>query len=137
MMWFRQIAQLSTTISQAHKATAFHFLTSKRFLPSALPSDPPALALPTVFFAGTDDPEGASVISTSAMVICCCECREKSGEGADGGVVPGSRRSLGWDRGQLSEGSLRIGWFWMAEEDGIRSFVGVRKRGLSKSSAKH
>lgn len=24
MMWFRQIAQLSTTISQAHRATAFH-----------------------------------------------------------------------------------------------------------------
>lgn len=30
-MWLRQIAQLSTTISHAHKATADHFLTSKRF----------------------------------------------------------------------------------------------------------
>ena len=30
MMWFRQIAQLSTTISQAHRVTAFHFFTSKR-----------------------------------------------------------------------------------------------------------
>src|SRR6266536_1645098 len=25
MMWFLQMAQLSTTISQAHKATAFHY----------------------------------------------------------------------------------------------------------------
>ncbi|MGI4297485.1 hypothetical protein ACR2WD_27565 [Klebsiella pneumoniae] len=30
MMWFLQIAQLSTTISQAQRATAFHFLISKR-----------------------------------------------------------------------------------------------------------
>lgn len=29
-MWFLQIAQLSTTISQAQRATAFHFLISKR-----------------------------------------------------------------------------------------------------------
>jgi hypothetical protein len=28
MMWFLQIAQLSTTISQAHKATAFHYSAS-------------------------------------------------------------------------------------------------------------
>ena len=28
MMWLRQIAQLSTTMSQAQRATAFHFLTS-------------------------------------------------------------------------------------------------------------
>merc|ERR550519_1827311 len=32
MMWFRQIAQLSTTISHAQRATAFHFLTSNLFL---------------------------------------------------------------------------------------------------------
>ena len=32
MMWFLQMAQLSTTISHAHKATAFHFLTSNLFL---------------------------------------------------------------------------------------------------------
>merc|ERR1719317_467914 len=32
MIWFLQIAQLSTTISQAHKATAFHFFTSNLFL---------------------------------------------------------------------------------------------------------
>jgi len=31
IMWFLQMAQLSTTISHAHKATAFHFLTSNRF----------------------------------------------------------------------------------------------------------
>lgn len=29
MMWFRQIAQLSTTMSHAHNATAFHFFTTK------------------------------------------------------------------------------------------------------------
>ncbi len=28
MMWLRQMAQLSTTMSQAHSATAFHFFTS-------------------------------------------------------------------------------------------------------------
>ena len=27
MMWFLQMAQLSTTISQAHNATAFHWVT--------------------------------------------------------------------------------------------------------------
>jgi hypothetical protein len=27
-MWFLQMAQLSTTMSQAHNATAFHFFTS-------------------------------------------------------------------------------------------------------------
>lgn len=30
MMWLRQIAQLSTTMSQAQRETAFHFLISKR-----------------------------------------------------------------------------------------------------------
>lgn len=30
MIWLRQIAQLSTTMSHAHRATAFHFLTKKR-----------------------------------------------------------------------------------------------------------
>lgn len=30
MMWFLQIAQLSTTISQAQRATALYFLISKR-----------------------------------------------------------------------------------------------------------
>lgn len=32
MIWLRQIAQLSTTISQAQSATAFHFFTSNLFL---------------------------------------------------------------------------------------------------------
>lgn len=32
MIWFLQMAQLSTTISQAHKATALYFLISKRGL---------------------------------------------------------------------------------------------------------
>lgn len=77
-MWLRQMAQLSTTMSHAHKATAFHydldisippsslelrvclqslltFLTSNRFLPSLSP--------PFFFETG-----GASVMSTSAMV---------------------------------------------------------------------
>ena len=31
MMWFLQMAQLSTTMSQAHSATAFHFFTSNLF----------------------------------------------------------------------------------------------------------
>merc|ERR1719281_1618619 len=33
MMWLRQIAQLSTTMSHAQSATALHFLISKRFSP--------------------------------------------------------------------------------------------------------
>lgn len=78
MMWLRQMAQLSTTISQAQSATAFHcallitsqsglnltrrltFLTSKRFLS---PLSALALALAT-FVLGA----GASAMSTSAMV---------------------------------------------------------------------
>lgn len=31
IIWLRHIAQLSTTMSQAQRATAFHFLISKRF----------------------------------------------------------------------------------------------------------
>merc|ERR1719340_327229 len=31
MIWFLQMAQLSTTMSQAHNATAFHFFTSNLF----------------------------------------------------------------------------------------------------------
>lgn len=85
MIWFRQMAQLSTTISHAHRATAFHwqcqrqlgpeqvvgrlsgrgtFLTSKRFLPSTLLS-PSAAELP--FFLASWPEPGASVMSTSAM----------------------------------------------------------------------
>ena len=87
IIWFLQIAQLSTTISQAHKATAFHytcelwrasreyhisrltFLTSNLFLPSRLASAAPlldALTAPDPLdFAGAEVPESA--ISTSAM----------------------------------------------------------------------
>jgi len=36
MMWFRQMAQLSTTMSHAQSATAFHFFTSKRFFSVAV-----------------------------------------------------------------------------------------------------
>ena len=99
IMWFLQMAQLSTTMSQAHRATAFHyravsisaapwrraaltFFTSKRFLPSAALSEPPALALPTAFFAGA----GISVITTSAMFRSQTEA-EKGEEVIDGGVV--------------------------------------------------
>jgi hypothetical protein len=31
MMWFRQMAQLSTTISQAHRATAFHLTITSQY----------------------------------------------------------------------------------------------------------
>jgi hypothetical protein len=78
MIWLRQIAQLSTTMSQAQRATAFHysllatacnlikascytFFTSNLFLPSLAPSP---LALDALAFAG-----GASVMSTSAMIV--------------------------------------------------------------------
>jgi len=38
MMWLRQMAQLSTTMSHAHSATAFHFLISKRRCFLSLPA---------------------------------------------------------------------------------------------------
>lgn len=44
------------------------FFTSKRFFPSAPPSLP-AFPLPATFFATAAEPEGASVMSTSAMLI--------------------------------------------------------------------
>ena len=82
-MWFLQIAQLSTTISHAHKATAFHFLTSNRFLPSAPPSPPDLadLAAGAFDFAGAEGP--ASGISTSAIVsvnVCGVDCQIKNKE---------------------------------------------------------
>lgn len=51
------------------------FLTSKRFLPSAPPSAAPPLDLLVSFFAGAVEPEGASVMSTSAIVFSGCLCR--------------------------------------------------------------
>lgn len=44
IMWFRQIAQLSTTISHVHNATALNFLITKRGSASAI-----AAAFETVF----------------------------------------------------------------------------------------
>jgi len=73
MIWLRQIAQLSTTMSHAHRATAFHFLTSNRFFPSPFSAADPFAPLPAIFFAGTE-PEaaaGASFISTSAIMVDC------------------------------------------------------------------
>lgn len=99
MMWFRQMAQLSTTMSQAQRDTAFHystlvntalggrgggdlgrtFFTSNFFLPSML------LPLAASAFLAT----GASLISTSAMMC-------------------GGRFSRGWDgRSSITE---RGGW---------------------------
>merc|ERR1719333_1726929 len=43
MMWFLQMAQLSTTMSQAHRATAFHFFTSNLFL--SFPMEGPAVGI--------------------------------------------------------------------------------------------
>jgi hypothetical protein len=97
MMWLRQIAQLSTTISQAQRATAFHygkysqllmlilmweknegvdrkvvftFLTSKRFFPS----DPSPAAFFEVFTA-LSLAELASCISTSAILEVLIGCK--------------------------------------------------------------
>lgn len=88
MMWLRQMAQLSTTMSHAQRATAFHymnvsatqpiqclayvqaihtFLTSNFFFPSATSPLAPALA-----FLLTLGAAPASVISTSAMVVVGC-----------------------------------------------------------------
>lgn len=53
-------------MSQAHNATAFHFLTSNRFLPSVASAGSAFLIL-ELAAAGA----GGSVISTSAMVLAC------------------------------------------------------------------
>lgn len=86
MMWFRQMAQLSTTISQAHRATAFHyilsvlmqfhldrdittFFTSNLFLLSTAASVVPFFTALVGTFALLDVASTvASSISTSAMV---------------------------------------------------------------------
>lgn len=121
MIWFLQMAQLSTTISQAHNATAFHcrhsqyrcpwarfpvcltFLTSKRFLPSASAA-PPAFALPVAFFTGAVDPEGTSVISTSAMLFvesCGRRLKSRSWRGICRLQVKGDPRLKFAERGAL------------------------------------
>jgi len=61
MMWLRQMAQLSTTISQAHRATAFHFLISKRLGRLATAAE---LALALV-----PSPDGPGKISISSDAI--------------------------------------------------------------------
>lgn len=60
------------------------FLTSNRFLPSAPPSAAPPFALLATFL-GTTEPEGASVMSTSAILIFLPVCRRISGCGWDVG----------------------------------------------------
>jgi hypothetical protein len=61
MMWLRQMAQLSTTISQAHRATAFHFLISNRLGRLATAAE---LALALV-----PSPDGPGKISISSDAI--------------------------------------------------------------------
>jgi len=65
-MWFRQIAQLSTTISQAQRATAFHFFTSNLFLLSPPSAGADFEALTVALDLDSAD-AAASAISTSAM----------------------------------------------------------------------
>jgi len=68
MMWFLQMAQLSTTMSQAQRATAFHFLTSNRSVPPSAADPPAALeALADPLILGFD--VGASDMSTSAIEL--------------------------------------------------------------------
>lgn len=101
-MWFLQMAQLSTTMSHAHRATAFHynvrsdvhhplrilfvadstFFTSNLFLPS-LDASAPAPAFDAFAFAGAV--AGASVMSTSAISTLCIVYLE-SRVVRDGGV---------------------------------------------------
>jgi len=56
MMWFRQIAQESTTRSHAHKATAFHFFTSKIGPPGLLSCSGPSSS---AFVAGSAGSAGS------------------------------------------------------------------------------
>lgn len=60
MMWLRQMAQLSTTMSHAHSATAFHFLISKRRCFLSLPA--------AVSPHATTPSHSQSAVSTSADV---------------------------------------------------------------------
>lgn len=105
MIWLRQIAQLSTTMSHAHRATAFHFFTSNLFLPSPSGHDPvPLLALLATFLTAAVELEaaGASVISTSAIFAWSQE-RDADDRGAVG-TIPGE---LGVD--VVGEGPLCLG----------------------------
>jgi len=67
-MWFRQIAQLSTTISHAQRATAFHFFTSNLFLPSLALSDGPDFSALTGAFDFEEVASSTSGMSISAIV---------------------------------------------------------------------
>merc|ERR1719340_127536 len=62
MMWLRQMAQLSTTMSQAHRATAFHFFTSNLFFSLQLG---PA--------AGISLSESTSILLLSQFISCRSE----------------------------------------------------------------
>ena len=68
-MWLRQMAQVSMTMSQDHRDTAFSFLTSKRFLRSELTSATLGFAnfLVEGLISGGADGK-VSGISTSAML---------------------------------------------------------------------
>lgn len=90
-MWFRQMAQLSTTMSQAQRATAFHyegisylcrasppsdltFFTSNLFLLSAASAAPAFAVFDTVLALDDVASAVASCISTSAILyhfVCC------------------------------------------------------------------
>jgi len=61
IMWFLQIAQLSTTISHAQRATAFHFLISNRLTFFVEVLGPAWLLEPS--------PVGSGIISTSVDAI--------------------------------------------------------------------
>jgi hypothetical protein len=86
MMWLRQMAQLSTTMSHAHRATAFHcveetnrlarvtrtvlstrtFFTSNRFFSPLL--DPPAEASISIDAMTSADNTNARTPMTSSLV---------------------------------------------------------------------
>lgn len=96
-MWFRQMAQLSTTMSHAQSATAFHFLTSKRFLSPSTPVL--VLALAALALAG-----GASAMSTSAMVgVGVSETVERVSKA--GGLECGAT-----SRGKARQARVKAGW---------------------------
>eukprot|EP00307_Rebecca_sp_RCC1486_P012343 CAMPEP_0119434086 /NCGR_PEP_ID=MMETSP1335-20130426/50488_1 /TAXON_ID=259385 /ORGANISM="Chrysoculter rhomboideus, Strain RCC1486" /LENGTH=371 /DNA_ID=CAMNT_0007459937 /DNA_START=234 /DNA_END=1349 /DNA_ORIENTATION=+ len=68
MMWLRQIAQLSTTISHAHSETADHFFTTKRF--SA--AEPPAFAGGSTSMASSPlitQVRGAAAVDATALCM--------------------------------------------------------------------
>lgn len=79
IMWLRQMAHVSTTMSHAHSATALYFLISNRFF-SVLDAAPPAVATAVDEDAPAAPPTGP-VATASISMAAADQGRRQEGEG--------------------------------------------------------